>query len=144
MADAWGGAFGTAWGASWGETAPTPTPTPTQGYAGGYLSKDHLKEWQRLKRKRPLELQPEKAEARAVRKVAKAAKLPRNDAQEVVSYAINLLSSDPTFITASLVAFSPSVEVTAEDIRRMRAWWAAVVEYAVEVADEEEILALIL
>lgn len=143
MASAWGTSWGVAWGSSW-DTSATPAPARVPGFAvelgDGYIRYGNVIRWL----PRPKELEPAKAEALAVKKVAKRLGITKHEAQNVVSLVQREVSTQVNYLRAAGMATSgrPDDKYTTDQIREMRDYWAAVVACAID-EDEDDVMLLL-
>lgn len=146
MTSAWGTSWGAAWAVSWDIAAPVP-PTPSGGdgatyeVGDGFIRTGNLIRWF----PRPKELEPDKAEALAVKKVAKRLGLSKQEAQNVVSLVQREVAQQVNYLRAAGMATSGLAgdKYTSEQISDMRGYWSAVVAYAIEIEEEDEIALLL-
>lgn len=121
----------------WGPNGATPTP-PTPPVivkdGGGYVKRGRLVTYIR-----PADLKPEIARNRIVKKVAKRLKIKRVNAADLVQWAEQSLSSGPEFSwNQQLANSSKNDDLEKAQIAQIKAYWAALEQMALEIAEEDE------
>lgn len=122
-------------------TGSTPVPPPVIIDVGdGYIRQGSLIRWFR----RPDQLQPDKAEDLAIKKVAKRSGVSKHIAVQAVRLAERELATTVNYLRASSLAMSGKRgdEYTRDELTDMREFWAEVVRRAVEIEDDDDMILL--
>lgn len=96
-----------------------------------------------LIRYRPKALQPEAAQEKAVRRVSKRGRVTKPVAERAVSIAVSALKGDPELAPVAKIALADG-HVTAAQAAQIYAFWKAVEQYAEELADEEDLISVLM